>query len=105
MLTPPLQLLTSYLTTNPQIRHITLASGLVGLTIVPYTLLLMTPINVELDALDSKNGLDGKDIESAEAKRCLQLFDKWRFHHYVREGIYGIVWGLVAWAVLSEKQL
>jgi hypothetical protein len=105
IVTTVLNLLTSYLTPDPQLRRILLASGLIGLTLAPYTWTFLGPINKELLAADERNGLEGKDMESAEAKRCMQLINSWGFRHHIREGVFGTVWMLIVWAVMSARLL
>ncbi|KAI9694236.1 MAG: hypothetical protein M1820_009094 [Bogoriella megaspora] len=104
-ITMGLQLLSAYLATDSQIRNINVAAGVAALTIVAFTLKFMFRINEEVSILDTKNVLEGKAEHSAEAKRSLQLIDQWSFCHRIREGIFGVMWGLVVWAVLLEKQL
>jgi hypothetical protein len=100
-MTTALHLLTSYLTTNARVRQITLASGLVGLTLAPYTLIFMEHINKEIVALDARDELEDKDVDSAETKHSMQLIAKWSFRHRIREGIFGLVWALGVWAAMS----
>lgn len=72
---------------------------------IPFTVVTLFPINDELNMTAGKGLLEGKDADSKEAKRIDQLLKNWSFRHYIREGMFGVVWALGVWATLLAKPL
>jgi hypothetical protein len=88
---------------NARIRQITVAAGLVGLMLAPYTFAFLEHINKDLIEADAANELEAKDGDSAEAKRCMLLVAKWSFRHRIREAMFGVAWALGVWAAMLQK--
>lgn len=86
MLTSLINLTTSYLHPSPLISRLTLSAGLIGITMIPLTLVMGLPkINDELLKIDKAGG--GGLKVSVLTKRWMQLH---RFRYVSLVGAWGL---------------
>lgn len=89
--------------THPKacVRKLSLASGIVGSLIVPFTYAFIMPTNKELFALDDEKRLEGEASPELE-KKADSLIGRWEALHAARFAMYAGAMLLAGAALLCD---
>jgi hypothetical protein len=81
------------------------AATLIFPSIIPYTLLVLQPINDKLFAKADALALDAKaEVGVAQEETTKALIDRWTKLHLVRTAITGVGAILAIWAALDKRE-
>ncbi|KAJ7273368.1 hypothetical protein C8J57DRAFT_1317657 [Mycena rebaudengoi] len=86
--------LAAYLSPERALRKLLLVGAVAALSIIPFTVLAMIPINNELLRLaESTRGLDVNSVEGKrQEKHALDKLDQWRTRHRARIAVGVVPW-------------
>jgi hypothetical protein len=90
-----LALSTAYLHPDPLIKRLALVTGILNLSMGPYTALLgIIPVYTELLTINDKGTLKDASEDSAEAKHADNLIKRWESRHLWRYLVFAPAWAL-----------
>lgn len=91
------------------IGKLSLASGLIGITVMPYTMAFLSDTNAQLLALSANNAAsveaEPEDKKAALGARVDDLVQTWENRHLVRYVAFVGAWGLAMSALVLDGRV